>query len=320
MKILITGASGFVGSAAAGVFDAKGWDVVAQSRQQGRTTPAHPRIRHVTAELADPTLLAPHLVGTQAVLHTAARVHQVSDSSSNPLQLYRQVNTEQTLALAHLAAQQGVKRFVFLSSVKVNGEWSAPGQPLTADGPTQPTDPYGISKCEAEAGLRAMALHTGMEVVIVRPPLVYGPGVKANFLTMMQWLQRGIPLPLGAISNQRSLVGLGNLVDLLEKCSMHPAAANQTFLASDGNDVSITELLYALAHALKVKPRLIPVPQTVLEGVLSLLGRADMAQRLCGNLAVDIDKTRSMLDWTPPYTLAQGLQATAAHYLATKLP
>ena len=294
MKILITGASGFVGSAAAGVFDAKGWDVVAQSRQQGRTTPAHPRIRHVTAELADPTLLAPHLVGTQAVLHTAARVHQVSDSASNPLQLYRQVNTEQTLALAHLAAQQGVKRFVFLSS--------------------------GKSKCEAEAGLRAMALHTGMEVVIVRPPLVYGPGVKANFLTMMQWLQRGIPLPLGAISNQRSLVGLGNLVDLLEKCSMHPAAANQTFLASDGNDVSITELLYALAHALKVKARLIPVPQAVLKGTLSLLGRADMAQRLCGNLAVDIDKTRSMLDWTPPYTLAQGLQATAAHYLATKLP
>jgi nucleoside-diphosphate-sugar epimerase len=318
MKILITGASGFVGSAAARVYDAKGWDVVAQSRQPSRSTPANPRIQHVTAQLADPAALATHLTGTQAVLHTAARVHQVSDSADNPLQLYRQVNTEQTLALALLAAQQGVKRFVFLSSVKVNGEWSAPGQPLTADGPTQPTDPYGISKCEAEIGLRAMALQTGMEVVIVRPPLVYGPGVKANFLTMMQWLQRGIPLPLGAIHNQRSLVGLGNLVDLLEKCCAHPAAADQTFLASDGHDVSITELLYALAHALKVKPRLIPLPQWVLEGTLSLLGRKGMAQRLCGNLAVNIEKTRTVLDWTPPYSLAQGLEAAAAHYLATK--
>lgn len=318
MKILITGASGFVGSTAARTFDAKGWDVLAQSRQLGRTTPASPGIQHVTALLADPAALATHLRGAQAVLHTAARVHQVSDSASNPLQLYRQVNTEQTLALALLAAQQGVKRFVFLSSVKVNGEWSAPGQPLTADGPTQPTDPYGISKCEAEAGLRAMALQTGMEVVIVRPPLVYGPGVKANFLTIMQWLQRGIPLPLGAIHNQRSLVGLGNLVDLLEKCCTYPAAANQTFLVSDGQDVSITELLYALAHALKVKPRLIPLPQWLLEGTLSLLGRKGMAQRLCGNLAVDIEKTRTLLDWTPPYSVAQGLEATAAHYLATR--
>jgi nucleoside-diphosphate-sugar epimerase len=320
MKILITGASGFVGSAAARAYDAKGWDVVAQSRQQGRTTPANPRIVHVTAELADPAPLAVHLIGTQAVLHTAARVHQVSDNASNPLQLYRQVNTEQTLALAYLAAKQGVRRFVFLSSVKVNGEWSAVGQPLTADGPTQPTDPYGISKCEAEVGLRAMALQTGMEVVIIRPPLIHGPGVKANFLTMMQWLQRGIPLPLGAINNQRSLVGLGNLVDLLEKCCTHPAAANQTFLASDGHDVSMTELLYALAYALKVKPRLIPVPQAVLQGALSLLGRKGMAQRLCGNLAVDIEKTRTLLDWAPPYTLAQGLEATAAHYLATRQP
>ena len=144
---------------------------------------ASQRTTHVTAELADPAPLATHLIGTHTVLHTAARVHQVSDTASNPLQLYRQVNTEHTLALAHLAAKQGVDRFVFLSSIKVNGEWSAPGQPFTADGPTQPSDPYGVSKCEAEIGLRAMAVQTGMDVVIVRPPLVYGPGVKANFLT-----------------------------------------------------------------------------------------------------------------------------------------
>jgi nucleoside-diphosphate-sugar epimerase len=251
-------------------------------------------------------------------VHTAARVHQVSDSASDPLAQYRLINTQQTLALAHIAAAQGVKRFIFLSFVKVNGEWTAAGKAFAADDISNPIDPYGISNHEAELGLREIAQKTGMQVVIVRPPLVYGPNVKANFLTMMRWLQRGIPLPLGAIHNQRSLIGLGNLVDLLEKCITHPAAANQTFLASDGQDVSTTQLLRALAQALQVSPRLIPVPQTVLEGGLKLLGRGDLAQRLCGNLAVDIAKTRDLLGWTPPFSLEQGLRSTAEHFLAQR--
>jgi nucleoside-diphosphate-sugar epimerase len=234
------------------------------------------------------------------------------------LEAFRQVNTQYTLDLARAAAAQGTKRFVFLSSIKVNGEWTAKGQPFRADDATAPKDPYGISKHEAELGLRAIAAQTGMEVVIVRPPLVYGPGVRANFLTMMRWLERGVPLPLGSIDNQRSLVGLGNLVDLLAKCLAHPAAANQTFLASDGHDLSTTELLFALATALQVKPRLLPVPQPWLERALSLVGRREMAKRLCGNLAVDIEKTRTLLDWTPPDSLAQGLQGTAAHFLANR--
>jgi nucleoside-diphosphate-sugar epimerase len=209
-----------------------------------------------------------------------------------------------------------VQRFVFLSSIKVHGEFSAAGQPFKPDDALQPTDPYGLSKYEAEQGLKAIAAQTGMQVVIVRPPLVYGPGVKANFLSMMRWLQRGVPLPLGAIHNQRSLIGLGNLVSLLEQCIAHPAAANQTFLASDGHDVSTTELLQAMAEALRIKPRLLPLPQALLEGTLGLLGRSGMAQRLCGNLAVDTSHTRTTLGWTPPHSLQQGLEATAAYFLA----
>jgi UDP-4-keto-D-QuiNAc 4-reductase len=240
----------------------------------------------------------------------------VQETAADPLAAYMQVNRDATLALARAAAYAGVQRFVFLSSIKVHGEFSLAGQPFKPDDVLQPTDPYGLSKYEAELGLKTIAAQTGMQVVIVRPPLVYGPGVKANFLSMMRWLQRGVPLPLGAIHNQRSLIGLGNLASLLEQCITHPAATNQTFLASDGQDVSTTELLQAMAVALQVKPRLLPLPQALLEGTLGLLGRAGMAQRLCGNLAVDIRDTRTTVGWTPPYSLQQGLAATAAHFLA----
>jgi UDP-glucose 4-epimerase len=171
---------------------------------------------------------------------------------------------------------------------------------------------------EAEIGLREIAAQTGMEVVIVRPPLVYGPGVKANFLTLMRWLQRGVPLPLGAIHNKRSFVAMGNLLDFLTLCLTHPAAANQTLMVSDGVDVSTTELLRTLAHAMNVKPHLVPLPQHWLERALGLLGRPDIARRLCGNLCADIEKSRRLLDWTPPVSLEQGLRETAQHFLAQK--
>ncbi|MGA8513257.1 MAG: SDR family oxidoreductase [Burkholderiaceae bacterium] len=324
MKLLVTGANGFVGSAAARHLAGRGYQVLGQVRKL-----THPSVlskdelltstvQGLQADLTDISGFTEALQGCTAVLHCAARVHQVHETASDPLAAYMQVNRDATLALARAAASTGVQRFVFLSSIKVHGEFSRPGQPFKPDDALQPTDPYGRSKYEAEQGLREIAAHTGMQVVIVRPPLVYGPGVKANFLSMMRWLERGVPLPLGAIDNQRSLVGLGNLVDLLEQCITHPQAANQIFLASDGHDVSTTELLQAMAAALKVKPRLLPVPQAWLEGTLGLLARGGLAQRLCGNLVVDISHTHATLGWTPPYTLQQGLQATAAHFLAQR--
>jgi nucleoside-diphosphate-sugar epimerase len=320
MKLLVTGANGFVGNAAARHLTLN-HQVLGQVRSRAQiellsnSELPEQQILGLQADLTDISGFTGALQGCGAVLHCAARVHQVRETAADPMAAYRQVNRDATLALARAAAQAGVQRFVFLSSVKVHGEFSPAGKPLKQDDVLQPIDPYGLSKYEAEQGLKDIAAQTGMQVVIVRPPLVYGPGVKANFLSMMRWLQRGIPLPLGAIGNQRSLIGLANLVDLLEQCLTHPAAANQTFLASDGQDVSTTELLHAMAAALQVKPRLLPVPQAWLEGALGLLGRSGMAQRLCGNLAVDINHTRAMLDWTPPQSLEQGLQATATHFL-----
>jgi UDP-4-keto-D-QuiNAc 4-reductase len=321
MKLLVTGANGFVGNAAARHL-AQNHQVLGQVRTLAQiemlsnSELPEQRILGLQADLTDISGFTNALQGCHAVLHCAARVHQVRETAADPLAAYRQVNRDATLALARAAAQAGVKRFVFLSSVKVHGEFSPAGKPFKHDDVLQPIDLYGLSKYEAEQGLKDIAAQTGMQVVIVRPPLVYGPGVKANFLSMMRWLQRGVPLPLGAIRNQRSLIGLGNLVDLLEHCITHPAAANQTFLASDGQDVSTTELLHTMAAALQVKPRLLPVPQAWLEGALGLAGRGGMAQRLCGNLAVDISHTRATLGWIPPCTLEDGLRATAAHFLA----
>jgi len=232
----------------------------------------------------------------------------MQDDATDPLQAYREVNVKGTLNLASQAAQAGVRRFVFVSSIKVNGEATQPGQPFTADDVPSPLDPYGVSKLEAERGLREIEAETGMEVVIVRPPLVYGPSVKANFAAMMRWVARGIPLPLGAIHNARSMVALDNLVDLLVACLKHPAAAGQTFLVSDGQDVSTTELLRRTAQAMGKKALLLPVPASMLELGATLLGKRAVAQRLCGSLQLDIAKTRRLLGWNPPLTLDQGLK------------
>ena len=209
----------------------------------------------------------------------------------------------------------GVRRFIFLSSIKVNGEETPADRPFTADDVPAPRDPYGMSKLEAEAGLRELAEETGLEVVIVRPVLVYGPGVKANFRAMMRALQRGIPLPFGAIHNRRSLVALDNLVDLLVRCLTHPAAAGRTFLVSDGEDLSTTELLFRTAKAMGKKARLLPVPSAAIEITATLLGRGEMASRLCRSLTVDITKNRELLGWTPPVNMDEALATTAADFL-----
>jgi nucleoside-diphosphate-sugar epimerase len=230
---------------------------------------------------------------------------------ADPLTEFRKVNVDGTLHLASQAAKAGIKRFIFMSSVKVNGESTEIGKPFVEARPPSPQDAYGLSKLEAEQGLFNIAQETGMEVVVIRPPLVYGPGVKANFASMMQAIKRGLPLPLGAIHNQRSFVYVDNLVSLILRCVDHPAAANQVFLVSDDHDLSTTELLQACAVALGVKPRLIPVPQRLIEIGARLMGKQSVAERLCGNLQVDSSKARTLLDWSPPVSVREGLKATA---------
>lgn len=255
------------------------------------------------------------LAGQNIVIHSAARVHVMNDQSADPLAEFRRVNVDGTLNLARQAAAAGVKRFIFISSIKVNGEGTALGQPYTAFDTPAPQDPYGISKMEAELGLRELARQTGMGVVIIRPVLVYGPGVKANFRSMMSWLSKGVPLPLGAIHNKRSLVSLDNLADLIVTCIDHPAAANQTFLVSDGEDLSTTEMLHRMAQALGKTARLVPVPAGLLESGAALLGKRAVAQRLCSSLQVDISHTRDALSWTPPVSVDDGFRTTASVFL-----
>lgn len=260
------------------------------------------------ADLSPETDWRAALEGVSAVVHTAARVHVMDDKVADPLAEFRRINVAGTLNLARQAAAVGVTRFVFISSIKVNGEATELHRPFSADDEPAPLDSYGVSKMEAERGLREIASQTGMGVVMVRPPLVYGPGVRANFASMMRWLRRGVPLPLGAVHNARSLVALDNLVDLLVICCSHPAAAGQVFLVSDGEDVSTTELLRRAAQAMGRSAHLVPIPSTWLEGAAALLGKRDIAQRLCGSLQVDIEKTRQVLGWRPPLTLDEGLK------------
>lgn len=250
------------------------------------------------------------LAGCDAVVHLAARVHVMNDTEQDPLERYRATNTEATLNLARQAAQAGVKRFVFISTIKVNGEGrDAPYRETDAPGPE---DAYAISKWEAEQGLLRIAADTGLEVVILRPPLVYGPGVKANFLRLLRTVERGWPLPLGAIRNRRSLLYLGNFVDAIRLCVEHPAAAGQTFLLDDGEAVSTPDLVRAVAHAIKRPARLLWVPVSMLEFMGALLGKRVSVSRLTGSLWVDSSLIRSRLNWTPPYSMEAGLAATVA--------
>ena len=242
------------------------------------------------------------------VIHLAARVHVMKDTATNPYSAFRTVNVDGTLTLARQASDAGVRRFVFISSVKVNGESTQPGRAFTETDAPNPQDAYGHSKHEAEQGLRQIASDTGMEVVIIRPPLVYGPGVKANFAALMRAVQRGYPLPLGAVHNLRSLVALDNLVDFIVTCITHPKAANQTFLVSDGQDLSTTKLVRGMAQAAVLPARLLPVPVWALQAGASLLGKGDTVQRLCGNLQIDMSKARYLLGWAPPVSVEEGLR------------
>lgn len=303
-RVLVTGANGFVGRAACLRLRADGLAVVAAIRQPDGSIGAVP-----VGDIDGDTDWTSALADVHSVLHLAARVHVMNERSADPLAEFRRVNVQGTLRLAQQAVQAGVKRLVYVSSVKVNGEQTEPGRPFTATNVPAPVDPYGISKFEAEQGLRALAQATGLELVIVRPPLVYGPGVGGNFARMVRWLRRGVPLPLGlATANRRSLVALDNLVDLLATCLVHPAAAGETFLVSDGEDLSTTELIRRLATALDLRARLLPVPPVILQAAASALGRVELAQRLLGSLQVDTAATQRVLQWEPVLTVDEALR------------
>jgi nucleoside-diphosphate-sugar epimerase len=312
LKVLVTGASGFVGEAVVcRLLVDKRFSPIAATRGASRLRGLCP-IVHFDLSQHDGI---PVLDDVEVVIHAAARVHVMNETAVDALAEFRKINVEGTLKLARRAAGAGVKRFIFISSIKVNGESTVAGKPFSADDAPSPMDPYGVSKYEAEEELKQLSRHTGMEVVIIRPPLVYGPGVKANFLTMLNWLDKGIPLPLGAIRNQRSLVSIGNLVSLVVKCIEHPAAANQIFLVSDGVDLSTTQLLRHLSEALGKPARLVPIPEGLLQLAAATLGKKAVAQRICGSLQVDINKNRELLGWVPPINMEQAMRETAVHYL-----
>lgn len=310
-SILITGATGFIGSALTRRMTARNdFSIRGVSRNFVSELPSG--IESIAADLMKEADFSKLLSGIDVVVHAAARVHVMKDHSLDPLAEFREANVVSTLKLAHQSARAGVRRFVFISSIKVNGEATLLGFPFKADDAPAPEDAYGISKAEAEAGLLQMAQETGMEVVIIRPPLVYGPGAKGNFSSLLRWISRGFPLPLGDITvNRRSLVGLDNLVDLILTCVQHPKAANQTFLVSDGEDLSTTELLQRMGKAMNRPVRLLPVPVNLLAFVARMLGKTAVAQRLLGSLQVDISKTCELLDWKPPVSVDEGLRRAA---------
>jgi len=310
-RILLTGYSGFLGKVL--LNELKTQNIFLLGRNRSSSLPAENQfIGCFGAEQNHKKAL--ECIST--VVHCAARVHIMNDQSNNPLEAFREVNTYGTLNLAQQAAEAGVKRFIFISTIKVNGEFTNLGNPFTPNDDFIPSDPYGLSKYEAEVGLRKIAQETGMEVVIIRPPLVYGPGVKANFESMMKWVNKGIPLPLGSIKrNKRSLVSVDNLVDLIITCIDHPKAGNQTFLVSDDNDISTTQLLTDMATALAVPNRLLPMPSVCFTLVAKLIGKPAIVQRLCGSLQVDISKTKELLNWQPPHSAAEGMKKTVITFL-----
>lgn len=310
-SVLVTGATGFVGSSVVCRLAAEDVETLACVRRD--VDPMRQGVRDVlVGELAANTDWRQVLAGVKIGVHLAARAHLRHDTAADPLATFRAINVDGTLTLARQAAAAGVKRFVFISSVKVNGESTPLGRAFTEIDLPNPQDACSQSKYEAEQGLRQISADTGMEVVIIRPPLVYGPGVEANFAALIRVVQRVWPLPLGAVHNQRGLVALDNLVHFIVTCITRPKAANQTFLVSDGQDLSTTELVRGMAKAAEVTVRLLPLPVWSLQAGASLLGKGDVVQRLSGNLQVDMSKARSVLGWVPPVSVEEGLRRAIA--------
>lgn len=319
MRVLVTGASGFVGKALCTTLMQSGYEVECTVRMPKGIT-----AERVVGQIDVSTDWGVLMEGVDAVVHLAARVHVLRDEARDPLAAFRSVNTEGTLNLARQCAAAGVKRFVFVSSIKVNGEGTlTPGpspkgrgeiMPYTESDTPAPQDAYAISKWEAEQGLREIESKSGMEVVILRPPLIYGPGVGANFLRLLRAVERGLPLPFGWVENRRSLLYLGNFTDAIRVCLEHPTAVGKTFLLADGEDVSTAELARRLARSMHRPTRLLPVPASWLRSAGRLIGRSDEIDRLLGSLTVDSSKIRQELGWEPPFSVEAGLSETVRWY------
>lgn len=307
MRVLVTGSTGFVGKALIPAILFRGHHPV----EAVRRTKEKPNDRvstFVVGNIDGTTGWYQALQSAEAVIHLAARVHVMSESDGDPLAEYRRVNTEGTLNLARQAAEVGVRRFIFLSTIGVNGNSTLHGKVFAPTDTPSPHDPYSLSKYEAEIGLHSIAQSTGMEVVIIRPPLVYGANAPGNFGKLTRLVGKSFPLPLGSINNLRSFVGIDNLVDFIVTCLEHPAAANETFMVSDGEDLSTPDLIRRMARAMNRPARLLPAPVWALKGGALLLGKGDEVQRLCGNLQVDISKSHTLLGWVPPVSVNEGLR------------
>jgi nucleoside-diphosphate-sugar epimerase len=317
-RILVTGASGFIGVAVCKELLSLGFDV----RGSHRSPDSHNKIpagveRVQVPSIGHDTDWSSTLASIDGIVHLAARVHVMKESASDLLAAFRRVNTAGTQRLARMAAGCGVRRLVYVSSVKVNGEQTT-GAPFTEADPPRPEDAYAISKWEAEQVLRSVAAETGLEVVVLRPPLVYGKEVGANFLQLMELVRKGIPMPFARVRNRRSLLYSGNLADAISLCLTHPRASGQTFLVCDGEDVSTAELVGHLAKAFGRPTRLLAVPPTLLRLLGRLSGKSAQVGRLLESLAIDSSEIRRELEWAPPYSMSKGLQETANWYLAMR--
>lgn len=312
ISILVTGANGFVGQHLCAELLRQGFSVRAAVRSAD-TVAGCINVVNIGA-IDGETDWADALLGVDVVIHLAARVHVMKDSAADPLAEFLRVNLHGTANLARQAANAGVKRLVYVSSIKVNGELTSGPRHYTESDIPNPQDPYAISKLQAEQALQRISQETGLEITIIRPPLVYGPGVKGNFISLFAAIDKGFPLPLAGADNARSLIYVENLVDALIRCASHPCAAGQTYLISDGRAVSTSVLIDSIAQALGRSNRMFYIPPVLLRAAASLLGRSAQVDRLFNSLLVDDSRIRRDLGWTPPYTLEQGLRATAQWY------
>lgn len=316
-KILITGASGFVGRACAQTLSSTHQFEVCLALRNSHRVDLNQRLGSIVevGELSANTSWEKALQNCDCVIHTAGRAHVMKEQTTSPLEEYRRINVDGTLNLARQAIKAGVRRLIFISTIKVHGETHPLDQPFGVEDHLNPKDPYSQSKYEAEEGLRQLAKESTLEVVIIRPPLIYGPGVKGNFKTMLAWLKKGYPIPITSELNKRSFVGLKNLIDFIQVCISHPKAANETFLVSDGHDLSTTELFYCIGECLNKPARLIQIPFSGLSFVCRLAGKKDALNRLYGSLQVNIEKNEKMLGWKPKFEFSSMLAETVKDYL-----
>jgi len=315
MRVLVTGGTGFVGSILCGALTDAGMTVRVAARRDG-PIPARAAERVVVGDITGAVDWTAAVAGVDAVIHAAARAHVLHDRPENA-RLYEEVNTTGTRCLAEAAGRAGVRRFLYISSIKVNGEETAVNS-FTPQDPPRPQDSYGVSKMRGEQALLEVAAQTGMVAASVRPPLVYGPGVRANFLRLLRWVDRGWPLPLGSVDNRRSLVSVWNLCDLIVRLLNDPLPRGRAWLVSDAEDVSTADLLRRVGRVMRRPVRLVPLPVNVLSSLAAVVGKRAEVSRLCGSLTVDISQTRDLLGWSPPLTLDECLERTVSWYLSSK--